>query len=364
MKRILFIAHHLNRAGTEAFMMNVFRGVDHSRFRVDFLLYNNRVTDYTREVEESGSRIWRVPSRRESPWGWYSSLCRFFREHASEYVAVHYCGCGLTAIFPLVLAYKYRIPVRIAHSHSSSSNGLHNRMLHMLKRGIVKYITTHRFACSTMAAHWFFGNSPATIIQNGINTSDFAYNPLVRDEIRQQLNIGKCITVIGHVGRFGVEKNHVFLIDIFAEYQKLQPDSVLLLIGTGNLLEAAKEKVKKLDLNDKVLFLGERSDVNKLMQAMDIFLMPSTFEGQPFVLIEAQCSGLPCLVSDVINRDICLTPNVETFPLQQPAEEWARKVKTIVTGFQRKDESEAIERQGYSIANTIKFLEQVYDGQL
>ena len=364
MKRILFIAHHLNRAGTEAFMMNVFRGIDHSRFRVDFLLYNNCVTDYTREVEENGSHIWRVPCRRESPWGWYSSLCKFFREHVSEYFAVHYCGNSLTAIFPLVLAYKYRIPVRIAHSHNSSSKGFHNRFLHIFKREIVKHITTHHFACSTLAARWFFGNAPVTIIQNGINTMDFAYNPSVRREMRLQLGIRDTTKVVGHVGRFEIEKNHTFMLDVFTEYLEIQPDSVLMFIGIGCLFESMKEKVLQIGLADKVLFLGERSDVNKLMQAMDVFLMPSTFEGQPFVLIEAQCSGLPCLVSDVINRDICLTPNVDTFPLQQPAEEWARKVKTIVTGFHRKDESEAIERQGYSIANTIKFLEQVYDGQL
>ena len=361
MKRILFISHHLNRAGTEVFMMSVFRKIDHSRFQVDFLIYNQTETDYTREVEAAGCKVWRVPSRRESPWGWYRSLNKFFKLHANEYTAIHYNGNGLTAIAPIIFAYKYGIPIRICHAHNSSSAGFHNRLLHYLLRGTAKRLTTHHFACSSLAAKWFYRNSPAIIIRNGIDTKRFAFNPQVREEVRKELQIQPSTTVIGHVGRFVVEKNHTFLLDIFAEYLRLNTDAILMLIGIGPLMEDMKQKAENLGIAGKVLMMGERSDVPHLLQAMDLFLMPSTFEGQPFVLIEAQCSGLPCLVSDVINNDICLTNNIKTLPLSKQSSAWAEEIKSILNHYNRKNEQETIESRGYSIRTTIDYLEKVYN---
>lgn len=363
MKKILFISQHLNRAGTEAFMMNVFRGVDKKRFQVDFLVYNWKQTDYSQEVEAAGNKVWRVPSRRESPFGWYRSLNIFFATHAHEYVAIHFCGNVLTAIAPIVLAYLYRIPIRISHSHNSSSEGWHNKLFHILQRGIAKRLTTHHFACSTLAAKWFFGNSSAIIIKNGIDTQKFAFDSLIRDKVRLQNGISPTTKVIGHIGRFEAEKNHTFIVEVFAEYCKTQPDALLMLVGKGNLMDVIKEKVKLLNLTEKVCFMGERSDVSNLLQAMDLFLMPSTFEGQPFVLIEAQCTGLPCLISDVINQDICLTENVIHYSLRQSAKEWGDKISVILASYQRKSEHKLIEQKGYSIAETIAYLEKVYDGK-
>ena len=364
MKRILFISHHLNREGTEEFSMSVFREIDHSRFQVDFLIYSQAETDYTREVETAGCKVWRVSSRRDSPWGWYQSLNVFFKTHASEYTAIHYNGNGLTAIAPIFFAYKYGIPIRICHAHSSSSAGFHNKLLHYLLRGTAKRLTTHHFACSSLAAKWFYGTSPTVVIRNGIDTKRFAFNPQVREEARALLHIQPATTVIGHVGRFGVEKNHIFLLDIFAEYLKLNPNAVLMLVGIGPLMDDIRKKAKDIDVADKVLMMGERGDVPRLLQALDLFMMPSTFEGQPFVLIEAQCSGLPCLISDVINDDICLTAHVEKLALTQTADVWAQKIRSILHGYVREDESQTIEEQGYSISSTISYLEKVYNGEI
>ena len=364
MKRILFISHHLNRAGTEAFMMSVCRGIDHSRFQVDFLIYDQAETDYIQEVESTGSKVWRVPSRRESPWGWYRSLKRFFREHAREYEAIHYCGNGLTAIAPIVFAYIYNVPIRIAHAHSSSSSGLHNRLLHFLQRGIVRRLTTHHFACSSSAAKWFFGNSPAVVVKNGIDTARFAYKPQVRDEARERFAIQPPTKVIGHVGRFCEEKNHAFLLEVFAEYLRTQPDTLLLLVGVGPLMDDVRQRAVALQISDKVRFLGECRNVDELVQAFDLFLMPSTFEGQPFVLIEAQCAGLPCLVSDVVSNDICLTENIAKLSLEQAPAIWADKITSMLDSFCRTDGRKAIEDKGYSVAETITYLEQVYEGKL
>lgn len=361
-RRILFISQYLNRAGTEAFMMNVFRGIDHSRFQIDFLLYSWNETDYSREVEAAGCHVWRVPCRKESPLEWYRSVYKFFKEHSKDYVAIHYCGNGLTAIFPIVMAYHFRVPIRIIHSHNSSSKGFHNRLLHVLQRGIAKRLTTYHFACSSLAAKWFFGSSPAVIIRNGIDTKRFAFSEAVRHVVREDNGIAPSTTVIGHVGRFSEEKNHAFLLDIFAEYLKSRPDTLLLLVGIGTQMDDMKAKAERLGIFRKTQFLGERSDVNRLMQAMDMFLMPSTFEGQPFVLIEAQCAGLPCLVSDVINDDICLTANVRKYSLKQSAADWAKQIADVLGSYQRRDESQTIQDKGYSMLGTIKYLEDVYDG--
>ena len=363
MKKILFISQYLNRAGTEAFMMSVFRGIDHSRFQTDFLLYTQKETDYSREVEAAGGKVWRVVCRRESPIGWYRELYKFFSHHASEYSAIHFNGNGLTAIAPIVLAFIYKIPIRITHAHNSSSKGLHNRILHKLQRGLSRRLTTHHFACSSEAAKWFYGNSNATIIKNGIDISKFKFSPEVREHVREQLGVKPTTTVMGHVGRFQAEKNHTFIVDVFKEYCKLHEDSILLLIGDGDLMESTRQKIHQVGLADKVRLLGERTDVNLLLQAFDLFLMPSTFEGQPFVLIEAQCCGLPCLVSDVINADICLTDNVSRYSLNRSAREWAKKVEEILSKYERKDESETIRSEGYSAADTITYLEQVYNGK-
>lgn len=363
-KRILLISQHLNRAGTEAFMMSVFRGIDHSRFQVDFLIYNKLETDYSREVEAAGNKVWRVTSRRESPLKWYKELNRFFKEHAGEYAAIHYCGNGLTTIAPLVFAYCYGVPIRIVHSHNSSSSGFHNRLLHILQRGIAKRLTTHHFACSSEAAKWFFGRSPSVIIRNGIDTRLFDYNPQSRDETRQQLNISPSATVMIHVGRFTPEKNHTFLLDVFAAFLEQRQDALLVLVGNGPLMEQTVCKSKELGISNRVVFLGERKDVPCLLQAADCFLMPSTFEGQPFVLIEAQCSGLPCIVSDVVNDDICLTANVTRLSLKTSAKEWSARIATICDSYVRRSCREEIERQGYSIRETVNYLEKVYDGAI
>lgn len=364
MKRVLFISQFLERAGVETFMMNVFRGINHQHFQVDFLLYSQEETEYSREVEDAGCKVWRVTSRRESPFRWYKELYIFFKTHAHEYSAIHYNGNGLTAIFPFILAYIFRIPVRIAHSHSSSSSGFHNKLLHKLHRPIVKHITTHHFACSSAAAKWFFGKSPSIIIKNGIDTERFAFNPQIRQTVRASFNINPTTTVIGHIGRFEPEKNHTFLLDIFAAYIQLHPNALLLLVGIGRLMDDTKAKAQQLGIAEKILFLGERSDVNELLQAMDCFIMPSTFEGQPFVLIEAQCAGLPCLVSDVVNIDICLTDNIRRYPLEKSSIDWAQETFLLLSDYHREDGSKSVQQKGYSIINTIDYLEKVYDNKL
>ncbi len=360
MIKVLFISQYLNRNGTESFMMNVFRGIDRKRFHVDFLLYSWQETDYSKEVEMAGGVVYRVPCRKESLIKWNLSLNRFFKIHATEYHAVHFCGNSLTSIAPIYYAYKYGVPVRIVHAHNSSARGFHNRLLHLLKRQYVYSLATHFFACSTLAARWFFGDKDVVIIHNGIEVARFSYDVETRRLYREKMGIEEDEVVIGHVGRFVEEKNHVFMIEVFAQYVQQCPKAKLMLIGVGPLFSEIKELVVRFNLQERVMLLGERSDVAGLMQAMDAFLMPSLFEGFPFVLIEAQAAGLPCLIADTINRDICITDNVHFASLSEDSIGWVEKLDGMLMGYKRKKEDCVIASKGYVIQETVQYLQKVY----
>jgi len=362
MKRILFISQYLNRNGTEAFMMNVFRGIDHNRFAIDFLLYSTGETDYSREVVAAGGRVWRVPSRKSSFLGWHRSLNRFFKEHAHEYAAIHFCGNSLTSVAPLYYAYRYGVPVRIVHAHNSAARGLHNRLLHLMKREWAYQMATHHLACSSLAAQWFFGDKGGVVIKNGIDTAKFTYCEALRRTIREKSGIEASTTVVGHVGRFVPEKNHSFLLEVFATFCQITPDAKLCLVGNGPLQNETRAKAEALQIADKVLFLGERNDVEQLMMAMDIFLMPSFFEGLPFVLVEAQCAGLPCLISDIIHPEVCLTPGTQRIPLSDSADQWVEAMQQLLVNYPRVHQEQSIIEAGYSMKETITQLEKIYNG--
>jgi glycosyltransferase involved in cell wall biosynthesis len=360
MTKVLFITHYLRPNGTENFIMNVYRNIDPTKFHIDFLLYTNEETCHTREVRQNGSIIYVVPGRKESLSGYYLGLRDFFKQHRGEYGAIHFCGGSLTSIAPLFFAWKYDVPVRIAHSHSSFTFGLHNKLLHYLNRIFIHKICTHYLACSDVAGEWFFGKHPFEIVKNGIDVEDFRFSEAIRNEERQKLNITHDSLVIGHAGRFSSEKNHEYLIDIFNEVRQINDKSILLLAGSGDLLEKTKKKVEHLGLSPYVHFLGQRHDVNRLMQAMDCFVMPSTFEGLPFVLVEAQCAGLPCYVSNNVSKDSALLPTTRFKSITSPAGIWAQDICKDGIDADRDKAADVVISKGYSINDIVKKLETIY----
>ena len=193
-----------------------------------------------------------------------------------------------------------------------------------------------QLACSKEAGEWLFGNTQFIVLNNGIDVSKYVFNQNIREEYRKILGFSDEL-VLGHVGRFSNQKNHNFLIDIFYEIIKINKKSKLILIGTGELENEIKEKVESLSLKEKVIFLGARADVNKIMQAMDVFILPSLFEGLPVVGVEAQASGLPCIISDTVSKDVKITDSVLQISLSLPPEEWGKKLIDFYETFERKD---------------------------
>ena len=218
---------------------------------------------------------------------------------------------------------------------------------------------TKLFACGNAAGNWMFQGQPFQILNNAIDTKKHTYSEQVAAEVRKEFDIENC-KVIGHIGRFNPQKNHTFLIDIFAEIKKIRPDAKLLLVGGGEGMTAIQQKVEKLGLKDSVIFTGVRPDVNRLLQAMDVFVFPSLYEGLPVTMVEAQAAGLPCVISDKVPDECIVTEGLVTVQkLSDSVENWAKHIVSRAN-MQRKDTGEQIKAHGFDIAENAKWLEEFY----
>lgn len=359
MIRVLFISDYLNVAGTETFMMNVIRASG-SDIKYDFLLNKESHNSYVDEANQRGCQIFVMPSRRKAPLKYLTKLYTFFKEHASYYDAVHWCGGVAADISGLIMAWLLGIPVRIVHAHNSSCTGLHVRILHNINKYLLPFICTDYMACSSLASKFFFGDKDATIINNGIDLERYKYNQDIRCDYRNQFQISEDEFVIGHVGRFTEVKNQSFLVDILDRLISKEINVKLLLIGKGELLDLVQQKVNNLGLANRVVFLGERNDINNCMQAMDCFVMPSLYEGLPFVLVEAQAAGLPCVISSSINSDAILTPHVVQEDIENGVESWCSSIIRLTRDYKRQDTSNYLIEKGFSMFETARYLRTIY----
>jgi glycosyltransferase involved in cell wall biosynthesis len=365
MKKILQITDSLVRHGTETFIVNVLKNINRSEFQFDFLLFKCEIPeDYTEIVKQLGSQIYYTPSRNEGFRTYCKGLDAFFEKHSKAYIAVHFSGCTMSTLMPLYYAKKYGIPIRIIHAHSSSYSGIHNYILHKFNKFRLKTLATHALACSAEAAKWFFSKTPFErdniIVRNGIQYDDFIFSDEIRQSVRRRLNIDSSTFILGHVGYFMPVKNHTFLIDVFCEFNKRYDSTKLLLIGEGKLKEEISEKVKKLGIAHKVLFLGSRSDVNQLLQAFDCFVFPSLYEGLPFSIIEAQVAGLPVLASDRISKETQISTNIEYLDINKSPQYWAEKI--LLKLKESSNRHFNVEQYpSFSINHTIKQLTDIYN---
>ena len=361
MKNILFISQWLAIGGTETFMMNVLRNVNKDKYHIDFLIFSNSSSNYSIEAESRGCTIYRLPPRSKGIT-YYIELRKFFKEEAKTYHVIHFCGGNVSSIAPIYYAWKYNIPVRIIHSHSTNSIGFVNKTLHLTNRYLLRVLGNEYLACSSSAAKYFFGNQDVYIVKNGISTDVYNYSSENRTKIREAFHIKESTHVLGHIGRFDDNKNQSFLIDILKHYQQIHEDACLILIGEGPQENRIKNKCKELEISKNVLFLGMRKDIHELLSAMDCFIMPSYFEGLPFVLIEAQATGLPCVVSDSIGTDSKMSRHFSFLSLNSPLTEWVSTIRNhIINVENRKEGVDCIIKAGYDIKSTIEYLEKLYD---
>lgn len=357
--RVLQVVTHMERGGLESMLMNYYRHIDRTKVQFDFLVHRQERAAFDDEIESLGGRIYRLP--RLVPWSksYLSALNRFFDEHP-EYKIVHVHQDCLSSVI-LKVAFHHKIPVRIAHSHSASQDKNLKYLIKLwYKQSIPKY-ATDLFACGKDAGNWMFSGAKYQVINNAIETSTYTFSETRRKEVRRKLGIREEL-VIGHVGRFNHPKNHPFLLDIFAYLLKQLPNAILLLVGGGEDMPKIQAKAQSLGIADHVRFLGVRSDVADLMQAMDVFVFPSLYEGLPVTMVEAQASGLPCLISDKVPRECILTEGlVEVIPLSASADGWAEKILTM-RNISRTDRHNEIAAHGFDINAEAVKLQEFYLG--
>ena len=355
--RVLQVVTYMGRGGLESMLMNYYRHIDREEVQFDFLVHRQERAAFDDEIESLGGRIYRLP--RLVPWSknYLAALNRFFDEH-SEHKIVHVHQDCLSSVI-LKVAAQHNVPVRVAHSHSANQDkNLKYPIKLWYKRGIPKY-ATNLFACGKGAGDWMFGGASYQIINNAIDVVACAYNPTKCQEMRRQLGLENEFT-IGHVGRFNQPKNHPFLLDIFAALLRREPKAVLLLVGGGEDMTKIQAKAQALGVAEHVRFLGIRSDVADLMQAMDVFVFPSLYEGLPVTMVEAQAEGLPCIISDKVPPECILTEGlVDVLPLSAEPEIWAAKILEK-KNLPRTDRRSKIAAHGFDITTEAVKLQEFY----
>lgn len=364
MIRVLQVVHGMNRRGIETFLMNVYRKIDRSKVQFDFMLNTDQECDYSAEIRALGGRIFFVPPRNQGVLKNRKALAGFFQAH-QEYSVIHQHLSSLSYVEPLKIAQKHGVLVRIVHSHSTKEGGssFHN-CLHFWNKFSVKSYATDYFACSDLAAKWLYGkkqyhSGEFKIINNGIETGLFVFNPEMRTQLRRELGVEDNF-VVGHVGCFVYPKNHDFLIDIFKQVHNHNMAAVLLLVGEGELRGQLEGKIATLGLQDSVILTGSRSDIPNLLQAMDVVVMPSYHEGLPVTLIEAQAAGLSCLVSDRITKNVKVTELLETINLDQGAVYWAERVNRKSGKGGRVNTLRQIIESGFDVKEVAEHLQNYY----
>jgi len=368
--RVLHVVGRMDRGGIETMIMNVYRHIDRERIQFDFLAhYGKPDADYNEEILSLGGRIYEMPRIKSTTKTYYNkffeyrkALKEFFKEH-QEYNIIHAHMTNTAAIY-MPLARKYgNIGCRISHCHTvKDAKGLSGIMSGILSSGMTR-LATDWFACSLSAAEWFYGKQlteegKVRIVNNGIETQRFTYSPEKRNEKRLELGLENNF-VVGNVARFFPPKNQDYLIEVLPELLKIVPEAVLCFVGEGRDMPRAQELARTLGVADKVKFLGLRSDVNELMQAFDVFVMPSIFEGLPLVGVEAQSAGLPCVLSTGITSEADLTGNVRFIDLAEGHQAWAQAIADC-RGFERRDTVGTIVKAGYDISTTTDFLTEFY----
>lgn len=356
--RVLHILQRMEAGGTQAFLMNIYRNIDRNKVQFDFLVEYPDKQFYDEEILKLGGKIYYSTVRKDfNILKFMRKLKNIIKENNYKIVHMHTYSIGY---FCLRVAKECDIPVRIAHSHSNEATRDFKYLPKLFLQKIYTVYATNLMACSEAAGKYLFKDKKFEVIKNAIDSRKFIYNKEIREKTRKNLNIENSF-VVGHIGRFKPEKNHKFLIEIFSEIKRKKNNAKLLLIGKGELEDDIKKQVKELNLQDDVIFLGNRKDVNDLYQCMDVFLFPSLFEGLGIVAIEAQASGTPIVCSNMLPKETEISNIYVKLDLKLPAEEWAKKAIELASKNQIKQNlQQNVIEAGFDLSSTVKMLQNFY----
>ena len=374
MIKVLQVFTMMDRGGSESMIMNYYRSIDREKIQFDFLVHRKEKCDFDDEIKNLGGEIYKLsPINPIFPVKYYEQLRLFFSTH-NEYSIIH-SHLNTFSCFPLKIAKEFNIPIRIAHAHIAIENikfsdlKLSKESLTDTIKKLIKFRlknqnlknATHYFSCGDKAGKWLFGEDYKFYnMNNAIDTEKFVFNPVIRKEYRQRMDL-EDVFVIGHVGRLNTQKNHLFLIQVFANILEKYPNSRLILVGGGplHMKEKIADEITRLKIEDKVMLLGVRSDIPELLQVFDVFVFPSFYEGLPVTLIEAQAAGLKIFASDTITKEVCLTTNLEFLSIKQTPTFWASKI-IKEKAYKRIGDKQQVVNGGYDIVANSKKLQDFY----
>lgn len=357
MIRVLHIGLSKNMGGIENFIINLYRNIDKSLVQFDFVIPYGEKPIFYDELINGGSKVYSVVPRKKNMYKNYKQLKNIIEEN--NYKIVHFHINTLSYATPIFICNKLKNVKIIVHSHNEwKGSNIKTKFLHKLNFFRIKKFNYEKFACSEKAGKWMYKNKEYEIINNGIDLQRFKFNEQKRNMIRKKLNISEDDILIGHVGRFCQQKNHKFLIEVFNEYQKNKDNVKLLLIGEGELKENIINQIIELGLNDKVIILDNKKNIEDYYSAMDLFLFPSLFEGLGMVLVEAQINGLQCLVSDFVPEEVNITDKIVFLSINNGIDQWLKAL--LKCNFTRYNEINKIKNKGYDIKETARRVEEKY----
>lgn len=353
----------LRREGISSTQLEFFKNMDLSKFEIYVAAVHNNEKEMIEEFERYGCNVIEFPDRQENVAKYFHAMVREIGKIKPDILHVH--GSSAIMSIELLAAKISGVKIRIAHSRNTKAD---REKLDKVLRPLFNRLYTDAFACGEDAGRWLFGNRPFTIIHNGKDFQKFVYNERLRNEKRAELNLQDKI-VVGHVGRINFQKNHHYLIKMFSSFKKTYPNAVLYLMGDGPLKEELVGEIKDSKLDDSVVLAGSVDDVANRLQAMDIMVFPSRFEGLPNVVLEWQAEGLPCLISDEITPECAPSKLVKFASIKDSPDVWADTMAEMLDVYtDRKKQAEdavcALKKEGFDIKDAVKQLEQAYEGMV
>ena len=360
--RVLQMVGSISAGGMESVIMNYYRNIDRDRIQFDFLVREPecRSSFHQLEIEHLGGNIYRISTDSIiDKLLFIFRLYLFFKNH--KYTIVH-SHMDVMSVIYLFVSLISGIPNRISHSHNTSYEHNKKALIKMMLKPFINAVSTYRMACGIEAAKWLYGEKNIVgvkILNNAIDVNRFHFDKEVRTKLIEKMNLESKI-IIGHVGHFVYQKNHKFLIDVFYQMTKLSDKVVLLLIGDGVLRDCVLHQIENLGIADRVIFLGQISDVYNYLNVMDIFLFPSNYEGLPLALVEAQASGLLIFASENVPSSVKYTESLYFLPLEESSASWASKILRAWNVFSRVDNSDIAKAHGFDIRTNSLWLQNFY----
>lgn len=356
--RVLQVVPDMNAGGIENYIMNMYRGMDTNEIQFDFLVHHSHRAFFDNEIEERGGRIFRLPVLDNKNILCYRSrLSDLFSTH--DWRIVHGHAASLAFLY-LGAAERSGVPVRIVHSHGTSylctPKGYAKRLLFKS----AKIHANVRLACSTEAGKYLFGRDSFYLAKNAIDSRRFKYDPVARSTQRRCFGVGDHDLLIGHIGRFNLQKNHRFLIEVFSEVVKNKDNAYLVLVGSGELEQDIRQRVSEAGITDKVIFQPVTMRPEAIYSSLDVFLLPSLFEGLPLVGIEAQCSGLPCFFSSEITRETAISPLAHFLDLNAGPMAWAQAIVSSSVDKDRIQYASMAAKHGFESTVNNEIMRQFY----